>query len=217
MGAGEYENAIPLEWLVHEKDKKEVPDSPGQYLYLACAYWCLEDRARAIELAHALCAGIMDRSVNMAPDRAGGATFGLVLHYLALTAGDEANLNFALSYLRKLNVKYYKKPERFHYPVETVKQLLGEVEFERALEGATGVRDLGKAYRVASRDRSAKLALGVALFHDGALQRSKGNEVACKERMQRVFDLGYQTESICWYLARHEVGGLTQKKRWFQW
>jgi hypothetical protein len=49
----------------------------------------------------------------MAPDQAGGATFGLILHYMAVAAGDAANVDYALRYLQKLNTKYDKHPHRF--------------------------------------------------------------------------------------------------------
>lgn len=201
---GLFKDAIPLMERVHEHEKRN-PDHPGQHLQLSVAYWCLENRVRAIELAHGLCAAIVDGSVSMAPDLAGGATFGLVLHYMALTAGDEANRDYALRYLEKLNAKYDKRPTLFRYPVATVKQLLGEVTFEEALESATGARDLTAARRAAEGDRSIMLRLGTALFHDGAIRRAKADEAGCKARMQQVFDLGYRTESVCWYLARHEV------------
>lgn len=205
MGAGKYSEAIPLKWRVDKKNKAETPDSPGQHLYLSVAYWCLGDRTRAIELAHGLCAGILDRSVGMAPDLAGGATFGLILHYMAVTAGDDANRDYALRYLQKLNVKYDKRPRMFRYPVASVKQVLGEVAFEDALESATGVRDLVAAYRAAKEDRYIKAMLGVALFHDGVIRRANGDEAGCRRRMQEVFAIGYQTEPVRWYLARHEV------------
>jgi tetratricopeptide (TPR) repeat protein len=205
MGAGRYEEAIPWEWRVHERAKARNPDSPGELLYLSCAHWCLEDRNRAIELARELCASILDRTVSMAPDQAGGATFGLILHYMSVTGRDDANRDYALEYLRKLNVKYDKQPTLFRYPVQTVKQLLGEVAFEDALEGATKERSLAAACRAAESNRSFKLALGVVLFHDGLLRRVQGDEVACADRMKQVFDLGYQTEAFRWYLARHEV------------
>ncbi|MEQ1552378.1 hypothetical protein [Sphingorhabdus sp.] len=225
---GNFRAAIPLMERVHEHQKRN-PDHPGQHLYLAAAFWCLDDRGHAIELAHGLCAAILDGSVSMAPDHAGGATFGLILHYMAVTAGDEANRDYALRYLKKLNAKYDKRPTMFRYPVATVKQLLGELSFEDALDGwrqewqsineymtaehrfdaalraATKMEGLQAAYHLAGYNRSIKLQLGVALFHDGAIRRANGDEAGCRTRMQEVFALGYQTESVCWYLARHEV------------
>jgi tetratricopeptide (TPR) repeat protein len=204
---GDYRSALPLLYKVDAYQKKNTPDAPGQQLEIGAAYWCLDDRTRAIELVRELCAGIMDRSIGMAPDLAGGATFGLVLHYMALTMSDAANRDYALEYLRKLNVKYDKRRTLFRYPVQTVKQILGEIAFEDALEGATNERSLAVACRAADNNRSVKLALGVALFHDGSLRRAAGDDVGCMERMHQVFDLGYQTESVRWYLARHEVLG----------
>lgn len=205
MGAGLYQDALPWEWRVHEREKRKIPDGPGEHLNLSCAYWCLGDRAHAMELVRGLCAGIMDRSINMAPDQAGGATYGLVLHYMALFAGDREKQEYALNCLQKLNEKYDKRPTLFRYPVQTVKQLLGEVTFEDALEGATKERNLAAARQVAEGNRSVKLALGVVLFHDGVLHRVRGDEAGCVDRMKQVFDLGYQTETTRWYLARHEV------------
>lgn len=204
VGIGKYSDAIPLMLRIHEYEKRN-PDHPGQNLYLAAAHWCLGDRSRAIELSRDLCASILDGSVSMAPDQAGGATFGLVLHYMAVTARDEANSDYALDYLYSLNVKYDKRPTLFRYPVQTVKQLLREMTFEDALEGATKERSLSAAFEAAKPRELALPWLGVALFHDGALRRASGDETACMERMQQVFDLGYQTESIRWQLARHEV------------
>jgi tetratricopeptide (TPR) repeat protein len=205
QGIGDYEKALPLMGRVHAYQKAGNPDAPGQLLAMACAYWCLSDRNKALGLVHELCASMLDGSVSMAPDQAGGATFGLVLHYMAETAKDGANRDYALDYLRKLNAKYDKRPTLFRYPVQTVKQVLGELSFEGALEGATKARSLPAAYQAAKSSRLALGELGIALFHDGALYRASGDEAGCMERMQRVFDLGYQTESIRWQLARHEV------------
>lgn len=205
MGAGRYEEALPWEWRVHERAKAEIPDGPGEHLQLACAYWCLDDRVRAIELARGLCAGILDRSVNMAPDLAGGATYGLILHYMGVTVVDDGLRDYALDYLSKLNVKYDRRPTIFRYPVQTVKQLLGELSFEDALEGATKTRSLPDAYQAADQNRSIKIKLGIALFHDAVVRRTNGDQVGCDKRMREVFALGYQTESIRWYFARHEV------------
>lgn len=210
MNEGQYAEAIPLKLRLHECDKVENPDSPGQLLHISCAYWCLEDRAKAIALTHELCASMLDGSISMAPDQAGGATFGLVMHYMATTAGDELNRGYALDYLGKLNVKYGNRPTLFRYPVQTVKQVLGELPFEDALEGATKARSLPAAYEAAKSSRLVLGELGVALFHDGVLCRASGDEAGCMERMQQVFDLGYQTESIRWQLARHEVLGKTR-------
>ena len=51
IGSGRYKEAIPLKWQVNESNRARNPDSPGQLLELSIAYWCLDDRSRAIELA----------------------------------------------------------------------------------------------------------------------------------------------------------------------
>ncbi|MBP2161595.1 MULTISPECIES: lipopolysaccharide assembly protein LapB [Asticcacaulis] len=202
---GDFVAALPFLEHVHNYQKAKNPDSPGQQLQLSCAYWCLDDRARAIALTRELCASILDRSINMAPDQAGGATFGLILHYMSATTGDVDNYEYALDYLRKLNIKYDKRPTQFRYPVLTVKQVLGEVSFEDVLEGVTNERTLAAALRATVTSRLVKSELGIALFHDGTLQRITDNEIGCRKRMSQVFELGYQTESIRWYLARNEI------------
>ena len=149
----------------------------------------------------------------MVPDFAGGATFGLILHYMAFTAGDDANFAYALKYLEKLCTKYDKKPDKRQRPQQSVRQLLGRANFEQVLEEATigalekrpGVRNLQAAKRLAQKDRSARKALGVALFHDGAYRRVQGDEAGCLARMKEVFDLGFDGEPVRWYLARYEL------------
>src|SRR4051812_30740955 len=59
-GAGNYKEALPLLYQVDAYQKKNTPDAPGQQLEIGVAYWCLDDRTRAIELTRDLCAGIMD-------------------------------------------------------------------------------------------------------------------------------------------------------------
>jgi tetratricopeptide (TPR) repeat protein len=207
MLAGRYADSIPLMWRVHERQKAQTKDHPGQLLKISCAYWCLENRPRAIELARGLCSGISDRTIGMSPDMAGGATFGLVLHYMAVTAGDVGSTNYALEYFSMLAEKYDNRPSLFRYPRETVKHLLGLASFEDVLEAVSKKRTLDAAYEAAQENRSIKSGLGVALFHDGVLHRVRREEAACMVRMTRVFDLGYQTESIRWHLARYEVSG----------
>lgn len=96
QGAGNYRRALPLLERVHSYQKGSNPGAPGQLLPLSCAHWCRNDRDKALELVRDLCARMLDGSISMAPDQAGGATFGLVLHYMAVTAEDERNRNYAL-------------------------------------------------------------------------------------------------------------------------
>jgi tetratricopeptide (TPR) repeat protein len=209
---GDYRRALPFMQRVHEHDKSEVPDHPGQWLAMSVAHWCLGERAEAIDYAYALCLGQEKRTINMAPDQALGATFPMFLYYYAVTAGDEDNIAYAVSRLEALNRKYAKHPEHYYiYPKQTLKQILGELSFEDALEGATELRDLNLALETVPRGRHKYEDLGTALFFDGVIGRARGDEAACKARMQQVFDLGWKTDTYCWQLARHEVAPVDAK------
>jgi len=205
MGLGNYQDALPLLQRVHECEKAEIKDHPGQQLQMACAYWCLEDRSHALELVRGLCNGVIDQTIGMAPDQAGGATYGLILHYMAISNGDTDNYDLALRYLEKTNKKYEKRPELYDAPRQTVRQILGKANFEEAYQEAAGPLSFSDLKRSES---SIKGALGVALFHDGVLRRVQDDEAGCAVRMKEVSDLGYQTDPFRWYLARHEVSGL---------
>jgi len=203
MCAGQYDKAIPLKWRVHKWQKAETPDHPGQQLQIACSHWCLGEHSRAMALVHELCMGIIDQTIGMSPDMAGGATFGLILHYMAVTARDDSNVQHALNYFTRLNEQYEQRPNLFRFPKETVRQILGLESFEDVLQ-ATSARDLTSALIAASENRSVKAALVVALFQDGVLQRVENNEVRCMARMSEVFELGYQANALRWCLSRYE-------------
>jgi hypothetical protein len=205
MAAGRYQEAIPLKWRVHEHALSEIPDSCGQLVDLACAYWCIGDPPRAIELAHSLVAGNLARTINMAPDSAGGASFGLMLHYMAVTTGETTERDYALAFLRKLKAMYDRNPTFFGFPKMTVQQLFGDASFEDSLESASKERSLIRAFAKAKSSRSIAVDLSVVLFNDGAFRRAQGDEAGCRTRMQEVVDIGHWADPIHWYLARHEV------------
>jgi hypothetical protein len=205
QGLGDYRRALPLLKRVHAYQKAENPSAPGQLLYIACAYWCETDRKTAIILVQELCAGLFDGSIGMAPDQAGGATYVILLHYMALTAKDEVRLNYSLQCLQNLSIKYERNQKKMYYPAHTVRQILGLLDFEDVLEAVTGVRTISAAYSVAQSNGVKLGELSIALFHDGAIRRSMGDEPGCIERMKAVFALGPENETIRWQLARHET------------
>jgi tetratricopeptide (TPR) repeat protein len=205
MGAGQYEAAIPLKWAAHERALREVPDSCGLLVDLACAYWCIDDLARAISLAHDLVEGNLAGRINMAPDLAGGASFGLMLYYMAVTVEDQDERDYALAFLRKLKAKYDKNPRHFNFPKVTVQQLFGSASFEDALESARGARSMPEALAKAKTSRRATSDLSVVLFNDGVFRRAEGDDDGCRRRIREVYDLGYWAEPIHWYFARKEV------------
>jgi hypothetical protein len=210
MGAGEYEAAIPLKWAAHERAVKEIPDTCGELVNLACAYWCINDRARAIQLVHGLITGNLSGQINMAPDGAGGASFGLLLYYMAVTVGDQGERGYALAFLRKLKAKYDKTPTFFGDPKTTVQQLFGSASFEDALEGASRERAVKSALVKATMSRAVAVKLSVVLFYDGVFHRAASNEDGFQERMSQVHQLGYWADPLYWYFARNElVAGIT--------
>lgn len=207
MGAGRYEPAIPLMWALHEENLKQIPDTCGKLVDLACAYWCIDNRAKAVELAHGLVEGNLSHKINMAPDLAGGASFGLMLYYMGVTTRNAAEEDYAVAFLRKLKVKYDKSPTFYNSPKVTVQQLLGSATFEDALDSASrGERSLEAAVAKVRTSRAIAADVSVALFYDGVFHRAAGDAVGCQGRMQDVFNIGYWAEPVCWYFARHELG-----------
>jgi tetratricopeptide (TPR) repeat protein len=213
MGAGQYEAAIPLKWAAHEDDVRETPDTCGKLFDLACAYWCIDDRQRAIELAHGLVEGNLARRINMAPDLAGGASFGLVLYYMAVTVHRDDEREYALAFLQKLKAKYDKTPTFFADPKVTVQQLFGSATFEDAVEAASKERSVVPALAKASILRAVAVKLSVVLFFDGIFRRAAGDEAGFRERMNDVCKLAHWADPIYWYFARNEVGRLALEAR----
>jgi hypothetical protein len=204
-GAGRFQDAIPLMWEVHKRDLAQVPDSCGQLVNLACAYWCTEDRTYAMELAHGLVAGNLARKINMAPDSAGGCSFGLMLYYMAVSTRNETERDYAVAFLKGLKVKYDKSAHAYGFPKLCVQQLFGDASFEDALESATGERSVEAATESARPKRARVSDLSVVLFNDGSFRRGAGDEEGCARRMREVLNLGYWAEPTHWYLARHEL------------
>ncbi len=204
-GLGDYRAAIPVLEEVHQHDVLAPPGSPGQRLELACAHWCLDERSTALDLAHGLCADLRKGKVYMAPDLAGGATFGLVLHYMAVTARVPEEIDYALACLKTLNAKYDKQPRRYDFPVQTVKQLLGQGTFEQAWKATRPRPDIVVLTQGPEPDRPVRIRESIALFHDGVQRRTRGDEAGCLSRMRQVFEMGHRTDLIRWRLARHEV------------
>jgi hypothetical protein len=172
--------------------------------------WCINDRARAIQLVHGLITGNLSGQINMAPDGAGGASFGLLLYYMAVTVGDQGEREYALALLRKLKAKYDKTPTFFGDPKTTVQQLFGSASFEDALEGASRERAVKSALVKATMSRAVAVKLSVVLFYDGVFHRAASNEDGFQERMSQVHQLGYWADPLYWYFARNElVAGIT--------
>ena len=166
-----------------------------------------------MQILRDLCEGVLNGHIKMVPDRAGGATFGLILHYMAAASDSSDDREFAISYLKTLQKKYRARRAPLIFPSHAVLQILGDASFEDALDGATGQRSLEGAMEVGRSDALALSHLGVALFHDGVVFRSHGEERSCQGRMVQVYNLGFRTEFIRWQLARYEVQRLQTLRR----
>jgi hypothetical protein len=204
-GLEDYRSALPLLTEVHRHESPATPGDPGRRLEMACAHWCLDERSEAIGLLHGLCADLAKRRVARAPDLAGGATFGLILHYMAVTTGVPEEVDYALACLTTLATKYDRWPSRYSFPVPVVRQLLGQGTFEQALEVARQSPAGLTPTSSPEPDRPVRIREAVALFHDGAQRRARGDEVGCLARMRQVIELSHRADLVRWYLARHEV------------
>jgi len=202
---GDYEAALPLLQRVHAYQKAANRGSPGQQLQISVARWCLGDSAEAVAITRQLCVQLASSAINMAPDRAGGATFGLILHYMAARIQSYPDLEFAIECLAKLDNLYDSRPRFYDYPLHTVRQVLGKCSFDSVLEAATGGQTLEAARQKALTDRAMGVALGVALFHDGVLALLREDRASWQRRMVEASDLGRGTEVLRWQLARWEV------------
>jgi tetratricopeptide (TPR) repeat protein len=209
FAAGYYRESIPLQWQMDEFERSETSDHCGRGIQISCAHWCLGERDEALRLMHAQCAGILDRSIGMAPDGGGGSTMGVLLHYMAVTMGDAKETGYAIKYLEKLNQKYDKRPFDTPYPSHLVKYILGLIDLPALLEGAVGESDLDRATALAIRPDSLlkRRFLCAVLFHVGVMCRKAGDEARAKAWFGRVFALDNPNFEEEWNLARFETTG----------
>jgi tetratricopeptide (TPR) repeat protein len=209
FGASRYRESIPLQWRMDKLERSEIPDHCGRGIQISCAHWCLGEQAEALRLMHAQCAGILNRSIGMAPDGGGGSTMGVLLHYMAVTLGDASEIAYSIKYLENLNNKYEKRPFDTPYPSHLVRFVLGLISLLALFEGATGESDLIDAITVSTAPNSLvkRRFLCAALFHAGVMRRKAGDELGAKEWFGRVFALDNPNFEEEWYLARFEVEG----------
>lgn len=211
---GDYAIALPLYERLDAHRRADpvrqcvAPGDPGWRKYVAIIHWMLGDRAKGIELFGQLVDGILDRSVNYG-DIAGGVQQGLLLHYMGVTAGDEAAKTKALKYLRNRA----KRMAIQAFPGPVARYYLGEIDLAAMLVAATeqlspkrgGTADLAEAMELARGDLLTRRFMCVALFHDGVKARAEGNEAHCMKRMRECFELENPLIELEWYLARFEV------------
>lgn len=209
FAAGEYRESIPLQLRMDAREHSKLPRHCGRSRKVSIAHWCLGEREEAIRLMHAQCAGILDRSITYAPDHGGGSTMGVLLHYMAVSMGDMAEVAYAIKYLEKLNAMYDKRPFDTPYPSHLVKFILGLIDLPALLEGAVETNDLDRATTMATVPDGLlkRRYLCESLFHAGVMCRKASDEAGAKAWFARVFALDNPIVEEEWNLARFEIEG----------
>jgi|CXWL01.1.fsa_nt_gi tetratricopeptide (TPR) repeat protein len=203
---GRYAEALPYYALLDEDEKSTsvAEGLPGRQKDIACLHWMLGDRITGMNLMAGLVDGILGGSINYG-DIDGGVSQGLLLHYMGITAGDEAVQAKALSFLRDRAKRSAAKT----FPGPVARYYLDEIDLPELLAAATSkqgaVRDPGGAIEAARGDLLTRRFVCVALFHDGAKARGMGNQAHCMRRMEECFALPNPLIEQEWYLARFEI------------
>jgi tetratricopeptide (TPR) repeat protein len=212
---GRHNEALSLFERAAAHDKEDTVANalaPGRATWqidIACLHWLLDDRPKAIHLMHGLVAGILDGSIGYG-DVGGGISQGLLLHYMAITAGMRGEVSFARSYLRN-RVNRLKKLNPWSFgetwPCPVAQYYLGDLTSAALIEAVDRKPSVTLAVQPspAMVDLSRRRRLSVALFHDGAKSRAQGNEAYCLARMRECYALENPLLEQEWYLARYEV------------
>jgi hypothetical protein len=205
MGLCRFDEAIELLKIEHASRKAKLPDDSGAALDIAVCFWRLGRDQDAQRLMVDLCADVLAKRVTMAPDAAGGATFGLVLLYMADTRAGDTVLPIALDYLKKLNKMYGAKPYYYRFPKQIVRQALGIVAFEEVLLDEFGHSGLEDLFRRARRSKLDAAYLRYALFFDGVIRRRRGDQNGFHERMVQAGGIDDFAGGAIWHLIQHEL------------
>jgi tetratricopeptide (TPR) repeat protein len=207
MGLGDFAGALPLFERVHASYKSKTADHPGSTLEMAVCLWRSGAFDQARELLASLCSEVLKKTVNMAPDLAGGATFGLVLLYMAVSEDGGKYLPQALDYLAKLNAKYQKRPYAYRFPKQIVQQALGTLTFDDVLKDEFGHSDMEALKRLAESSRPDAGSLKDAMFFDAVICRYRGDESGFHGRVKEAAEVRYFAGDVIWHLIQHELHG----------
>ena len=109
---------------------------------------------------------------------------GLLLWYVGNSSDPAAQLR-ATEYLERPTI--YSRLQS--WPGPAVLRVLGRVSFEDLLSQAAGKTDLEACIIAARSDLFVRRQLCLALFYDGAWNRSQGRDDVCEERMRQCYSL----------------------------
>ncbi|MCE3005824.1 MAG: tetratricopeptide repeat protein, partial [Rickettsiales bacterium] len=156
LAAGRYREAIPLFERVGLSEQKKLAGGINRRDVIAVLHWLLGERAVARTLIKEVVTGRLEGSIIYG-DGAGGATQGLLLHYMAVSDGVTEDVQYAVDYLANRNFKR-------HFPrVGTVFPVLLAVN--RALPGDQSPLALTIRTRLRAGSPFTRLALAPSRDH----------------------------------------------------
>ena len=164
--------------------------------------WLLGDRTAAIRTLTEAVDGIQRGTIKYA-DQAGGATPGLLLWYMGVTARCDAAVAHVEKYLRKLA----KKPKIQYWPGPAVQFVLGGAAFEQMRDADVQMAglDLPGLLGKAGEDLFTRRHAVQALFYQAAKHRHDGLEDECLSTMRICAGLKNPVIELEWFLARAEA------------
>ncbi|MGD0189408.1 MAG: hypothetical protein ABSD74_01570 [Rhizomicrobium sp.] len=200
MAVGEFGEAIPYLEKVGAYTSSR-PGALGRQIELSVCHWMIDERAEAVRIIRGLVIGVRDRKIHYT-DFAGGVEQGLILLYMAVTLGLQADVDLAMKYMAKLAKSWRIK----NWPGPAALFLLGRMTFEEAVKDATGSADLVQAKQIAEQDLLKRRYLTNILFAAAVERRVAGDEPGCRMYMGECASLTSPLVEYAWYLAKGEVG-----------
>jgi hypothetical protein len=186
----------------NEIEAKRTKGSCPSVNWMGAALWLMGEKADAMQEWRRSVSGILDGVIHYG-DAAGGAMQGLLLWYGAVTLKDTDEHEYALRYLRSLkSKKVYGSAVLWPRPI--IMMVLREKSFEDVLKTGADSLKLSECIENGKNDLLKRRQLCQILFYSACLEREKGDEIACMEKMRACFQLENPILQPEWYLARGE-------------
>jgi len=201
LALGRLDIALTEHVRANELASAKLQGESQPYLeFVGTIQWLLGNRTEAIRTFRAGVEGISIGSIKLA-DNAGGVSFGMLLWYAGVAAGDETARKQAIHYLEMLagnrRIEYWPGPLALF--------ALGEKAEADVLHAICGSRMLNDAVESAKKDLLQRRRLTQAMFYFATCNRSQGNEKRCASMMARCAKLENPVLEAEWYLARGEI------------
>jgi tetratricopeptide (TPR) repeat protein len=166
---------------------------------IGATLWLLGRRSEALQEFQETIDGISKGSIRYG-DNAGGVLAGLLLWYASITAASGSHAQNALNFLKGRA----KKPRIQYWPGPLALVVLGLITFENALLSEFQSNNCGELVNRAKTDILLCRRLIQALFYNGTLRRSLGDEGGCRALMSACAGLDNPHIEDEWYLALAE-------------